>query len=405
MTSGLVDQARAIGPELIELRHQLHAIPEVGLELPATQSAILAALGDLGLEISTGRSLNSVTAVLRGQAPGGPGPVVLLRSDMDALPLREESGLDFAPKEGSPHHGAMHACGHDLHMASLVGAARLLHARRAELTGDVVLMFQPGEEGWGGAGLMIDEGVLDAAGRRADAAYGLHVIPATIPHGVVTGRPGKQMAASLSLSVEVIGTGGPGSQPHQAADPVMVIAEIVTALQTMVTRSFDVFDPVVLTVGSLHAGSRRNVIPERASLEGTARMFSEATAARLQELVHRVCAGIAAAHGVAVEVRIEPEYPPLINDETEFSFVAGVVADLLGTDRMQLLADPITGSEDFALVLREVPGAFVFVGTPGLPQGSERPNHSPHVVHDEQLIPDCAALLAALALRRMAIPA
>src|SRR3954462_1658245 len=199
--------------ELVTLRHTLHRRPEVGLRLPQTQETVLQALDGLGLEVSTGRELSSVTAVLRGSRPG---PAVLLRGDMDALPVQEETGLDFS----SEVDGAMHACGHDLHTAMLVGAARLLSAHRDALAGDVVFMFQPGEEGWDGAGYMLREGVLDAAGQRVASAYGMHVMSAMSPRGQFTTRPGTLMAASDELRVTVRGAGGHGSAPHLGRDPI-----------------------------------------------------------------------------------------------------------------------------------------------------------------------------------------
>src|SRR6266536_2335651 len=250
----LREDAEVLRGELAALRRRLHQIPEIGLHLPRTQETVLAALEPLPLEISTGTDLSSVTAVLRGARPG---PVVLLRGDMDALPVTEDSGEEFASKRP----GVMHACGHDLHTAGLVGAARLLCARRDELAGDVVFMFQPGEEGYDGAGHMISEGVLDAAGRPAVAAYGLHVLSSVLPRGVFASRPGSLMAASDGLFVRVLGAGGHGARPHGALDPVPAACEMVTALQTMITRRFDVFDPVVVTVGTFYVGTRRNIIP------------------------------------------------------------------------------------------------------------------------------------------------
>lgn len=262
----ITQDADTLAAELTRLRRELHADPEIGLDLPRTQQRVLRALDGLPLEISTGKATTSVTAVLRGAADG---PAVLLRADMDALPVAETTGLDYA----SQMPEAMHACGHDLHTAMLVGAARLLSERRAELAGDVVLMFQPGEEGWDGAQQMIDEGVLDAAGKPLAAAYAMHVFSAGLPSGHFVTRPGPILAASDGLFVTVHGQGGHGSAPHRAKDPVAAISEMVTALQTMITRRFDVFDPVVLTVGTLRAGTRHNVIPETASFEATVRTF------------------------------------------------------------------------------------------------------------------------------------
>jgi amidohydrolase len=287
------DDAEAIAPELTELRRAIHREPEIGLDLPSTQRKILAALEGLPLEISLGTALSSVTVVLRGAGAAGAdgGPVVLLRGDMDALPVAERTGLDFA----SLTEGTMHACGHDLHVAMLAGAARLLAARQRELPGTVVFMFQPGEEGHAGARIMIEEGVLDAAGQRPVAAYALHVASAELPVGVCSTRPGPMLAAAEILEVTVHGHGGHGSQPHLAADPIPVACEMVTALQTLVTRRFDVFDPVVVTVGSFHAGTTDNVIPDEASFLATVRSFTPGTRDRLHASALALVRGIASA--------------------------------------------------------------------------------------------------------------
>jgi amidohydrolase len=390
----LRDDAEALTPELVDLRHRLHQHPEVGLDLPVTQRTVLEALDGLGLEVSTGTALSSVTAVLRG---AGSGPAVLLRGDMDALPVTEATGLDYASRVD----GAMHACGHDLHTAMLVGAARLLAAQRDALAGDVVFMFQPGEEGWDGAGHMIAEGVLDAAGRRVDSAYGMHVMSARIPHGVFTTRPGPMLAASDGLFVTVRGAGGHGSAPHLALDPVTAAAEMVTSLQTLVTRRFDVFDPVVLTVGTFHAGTKRNIIPDEARFDATVRTFSEASRERMRQEAPRLCARIAEAYGCEADVAFTPEYPVTVNDPAHAAFAADVAAEVFGDRRTAPLVDPITGSEDFSRVLARVPGAFVFLGAHG-GDGVDGPNnHSPRAVFDDAVLADGALLHAQLAVRAL----
>ncbi|OIJ91779.1 amidohydrolase [Streptomyces sp. MUSC 14] len=392
----LRDDARELQGDLAVLRRTLHQEPETGLLLPRTQEKVLAALDGLPLEISTGTSLSSVTAVLRGGEPGG--PVVLLRGDMDGLPVTERTGADYASRV----EGAMHACGHDLHTAGLVGAARLLAARRESLAGDVVFMFQPGEEGWDGAGHMIEEGVLEAAGRPADAAYGLHVMSSTYPTGVFTSRPGPLLAASAGLHVRIVGAGGHGSRPHAALDPVPAACEMVTALQTMVTRRFDVFDPVVVTVGTFHAGTRRNVIPDDAVFEATVRTFSPAAAERVAEVAVRLCQDIAAAHGLVAEVDFVPEYPVTVNHAAEYDFLADTVREAFGEERFLPLADPVTGSEDFSRVLDRVPGAFVLLGADATGDPENAPtNHSPIAAFDDGVVCDGAALLAELAVRRL----
>jgi len=395
--------SKAIAGELTELRAQLHQMPEVGLVLPRTQERVLAALDGLPLEISTGTATTSVTAVLRGGSTARPAahpPVVLLRGDMDGLPVQERTGLEFS----SRIDGAMHACGHDLHTTMLVGAARLLAAHRDRLPGDVVFMFQPGEEGYDGAGHMIAEGVLDAAGRRADAAFALHVFSALLPSTVFGHRPGTFLSASDELHVTVLGAGGHGSTPHRAKDPVTTVVEMITALQTMVTRQFDPFDPVVISVGVLRAGTAANVIPATAHFEATVRSFSTAAQERLRRAVPRLLGGIADAHGLGVEVEYRDQYPVTVNDVDETAFAADTIAELFGDERSHHMPAPLGGSEDFSRVLAEVPGSFI--GLSALPAGADPAtapfNHSPHAVFDSGVLPDGAALYAELAARRLA---
>ena len=395
----LHDDARSMAGDLAELRKELHQDPEIGLDLPRTQEKVLRELDGLGLEISTGTGTTSVTAVLRGGARDDADPrTVLLRADMDALPVAEETGLDFASG-----NGAMHACGHDLHTAGLIGGARLLAQHRDHLRGDVVLMFQPGEEGWDGAGVMIEEGVLDAAGRRVDAAYGMHVFSSMYPHAQFLSRPGTMMSASHHLSVVVRGQGGHGSSPHRAKDPIAATAEMITSLQTMVTRRFDIFDPVVITVGIIEGGTRRNIIPDTARFEATVRRFSEASAVRLREGIQDTLRGVARAHGVGVEIEYHDEYPLTVNTAAEVDFSASVIREVLGEERYEEMDFPISGSEDFSRVLDAVPGAFIAIGAvpPGRDRADAPMNHSPRADFDPAVLPDVAAVYAALAVRKL----
>jgi amidohydrolase len=391
------DEAGRIADEITELRRAIHREPEIGLDLPKTQQKVLGALDGLPLEISTGTELTSVTAVLRG---GKPGPAVLLRGDMDALPVTEATGLPFA----SQHDGVMHACGHDLHVAMLAGAAKLLSARQAELPGSVVFMFQPGEEGYAGARQMIGEGVLDAAGPRVVGAYGLHVSSTKLPFGVFSTRPGPMLAAADQIFVTVHGRGGHASQPHRAADPIPVACEIVIALQTMVTRKFDVFDPVVITVGSFHAGTVDNVIPDSAMFLATARSYSPAARNALREMVPRLATQIGAAYGLKVDAEYRTEYPVTINDSAEATFARETSGELFGESRAELAENPITGAEDFSFVLEQVPGAFLMLGAcpPGTDPETAPSNHSAYAVFDDAILPDGATMLTELALRRLA---
>ncbi|KIZ18434.1 M20 metallopeptidase family protein [Streptomyces natalensis] len=391
----LRDDARALSDDLVRMRRALHRTPETGLDLPRTQEAVLAELDGLPLEIRTGDSLSSVTAVLRGPADG---PVVLLRGDMDALPVAERTGLDFAAG-----NGRMHACGHDLHTAMLTGAARLLSAHRDRLAGDVVFMFQPGEEGYDGARHMLDEGLLEAAGRRPEAAYALHVLSAGLPGGAFRTRGGTAMAASNVLRVTVRGEGGHGAMPYRAKDPVQAACAMVSALQAWITRTFDVFDPVVLTVGTFHAGTKSNVIPDTAVFEATVRSFSHAAQARVKDGTVEVCRGIAAAYGVGVDAEFTALYPVTVNDDGEAAFVGDAVREAMGEERFAPLPQPLAGAEDFSRVLAEVPGAMIFLGAPPAGADPERSpnNHSPLAEFDDAVLADGAAMYAELAVRRL----
>jgi amidohydrolase len=395
--AGIRDAAAAISPDLTELRRSIHAEPEIGLDLPKTQRKVLDALSGLPLEISTGRNLTSVTAVLRGSQPG---KTVLLRGDMDALPVTERTGVPYA----STIEGAMHACGHDLHTAMLAGAARLLSERQAELAGNVIFMFQPGEEGPAGARIMVEEGVLDAAGDKPVAAYALHVTSGILPGGLFASRPGPIMAAADTLRVTVQGRGGHGSQPHRAADPIPAACEIVLALQSMVTRRFDVFDPVVLTVGTFHAGTADNVIGDDASFVATIRTFSPQTRATIQEIGPKLARDIAAAHGLTADAKFVEGYPVTVNDATEMAFAERTIGEVLGDGRYFAAPNPLTGSEDFSFVLDQVPGAFVMMGacSSDVDPGTAPFNHSAEALFDDSVLADGTALYAELALRRLA---
>jgi amidohydrolase len=379
--------------DLLELRRSLHAEPEIGLNLPRTQEKVLAALDGLGLRITTGKALSSVTAVLTGNEPG---PTVLLRADMDALPLQEDNDLPYASK----FDGAMHACGHDLHTAMLVGAAHQLSEE--DFAGNVVFMFQPGEEGYSGAKLMLQEGVLDTTGERPIAAYAVHVIASLLPRGMFVSKPGPVLAACDAWRVTVRGVGGHSATPHNAKDPIPAACEMVTALQTVVTRSFDVFDPVVVTVTSFHAGEAENAIPSEANFTFTARSFSREVRDKLQNAVLTVISGIASAHGLDAHTEKFLDYPVTVNDYAEAAFVAETIRGRFGQERYFDVPRPLPASEDFSFVLDHIPGAFVALGAcPGDPMTAGG-NHSAEAVFDEAVLPDGVAVYTELALRRLA---
>jgi amidohydrolase len=388
LQTSVLDEARALLDDTVELRRRIHRHPEIGLTLPRTQQVVLEALAPLGLDIRTGRETTSVVATLDGARPGR---TMLLRADMDALPLQEDTGLPFA----SEVNGAMHACGHDSHVAMLIGAARLLAARRAALAGRVVFMFQPGEEGYHGARVMIEEGLLDGD-RRPDAAFGLHV-GARHPAGVVATRAGALLASGDTFQITVHGDGGHASAPHDCLDPIPIACEIVQAFQTLVTRRVNAFDPAVVTVAKIQAGTTRNIIPETASLLGTIRTVSEKTRARVLDGVRRVAEGIAAAHGATAEVTLVTGYPVTVNDDAFAARVMRVATELLGAERVQPMTAPIMGSEDFSYVLQRVTGAFAFLGTRPT-ESPAPPNHSNRMLVNESALPVGVAMHVAVAL-------
>ncbi|GAA4392413.1 M20 family metallopeptidase [Brevibacterium pityocampae] len=394
------ESAQALLPELRDLRRDLHRSPEIGLELPQTQRRVEEALAGLDVEITRGEGLSSLTVVLRGgrRDAGGASPVaVLLRGDMDALPVEEATGFDFAAT-----NGAMHACGHDLHTTGLVGAVRLLHDIRDSLAGDVVFMFQPGEEGWDGAGMMLDEGVLDAAGVPVVAAYGVHV-SADQEIGRLYSKPGSYMAAFSLMDVVLRGKGGHASRPHTTYDPIQTGAAIIGQLQEYVSRRFDVFDPIVVTVGKFTGGTAANVVPDTASLAVGVRTFSETTTTRAAAELPALVRELAASHGLSAEVEYDTVLPPTINDEAENAFYRETFAELFGADRVTLVEHPKAGSEDFSRVLMAVPGSYGHLGAamPGTVPEEQDSNHSPRARHSEDALADHALFLARLAAARL----
>ena len=386
----LLQEAEHLHPEIVRLRRQLHRRPETGLVLPQTQAAVCAALDGLGLEIFRGRQLSSVVAVLDGARPGA---TVLLRADMDALKLSETTGLEFASEIG----GVMHACGHDFHTAMLVGAARLLTARREQVAGRVIFVFQPGEEGYAGARLMIEEGLLEHYGHPT-AAFALHVAP-TSPCGEISTRAGSVMAGAGNFSIVVNGRAGHPALPYQAIDPIPIAAEIVIALQTYVARRVKVFEPAVITVTSIQAGSSEvGAIPARAAFNGTIRAVAEETRLHLFDAVRELAVNIATAHGAAAAVEIVPGYPPVFNHPDIVDTVGTVSKQLLGSERFRLLSAPIMPSEDFSYILARAPGAIAFLGAQPVGTGPFAHVHSPELVLNEDALAVGMALHAAVAL-------
>jgi amidohydrolase len=394
----VLERARELQDRTVALRRRIHRFPELGLELPATKQAILDELADLELDIRQATRTSALVAVLKGSRPG---PTVLLRGDMDALPLQEQTGLDFS----SERNGIMHACGHDTHVAMLASAARLLAGFRDQLTGRVAFFFQPGEEGFHGAREALREGLLggagiDADGNRIAGAFALH-ISATYRSGQVLLRPGPMLASADRFVARIMGRGGHASEPHAALDPIPVAAEVVLALQSMVTRRINIFDPAVVTVGRMTAGTTDNIIPAVAELEGTMRTLSDATRAEVRRRIRQVLEGVTAAHDTTATFELFEGYPVTVNDEATAAQVKTLATEMFGAVEVVELATPIMGAEDWSYVLQEHPGAMAFLGAcpPDVDVQNAVPDHSNMVVFDENAFPAGVALHAAMALR------
>jgi amidohydrolase len=399
--STLRDESRDVLDGMVELRRTLHQWPELGNDLPVTRENVLASLDGLPLDVTLHTTTSGIAAVLDG---GKPGPTVLLRGDMDALPLHEDTDIDCT----SRIDGCMHACGHDTHTAMLVGAARLLSARRDDIPGRVLFMFQPGEEGHHGARFMLDEGLLDLP-VRADGsdspitgAFALHITSA-LPTGWVSTKGGPVMASADRVIITVTGRGGHASEPHRALDPIPIACEIVQSIQMMVTRRIDVFDPTVVTVGRITAGTTNNIIPETAEIEGTIRAFSERTRRRVHDGIRRVAEGIAAAHDAQVVVELIDGYPVTVNSAGFADFTLDTARELVGDDKVVRLPNPVMGAEDFSYVLDRLPGTMMFLGGTHSDRNpsTAAPNHSNRVIFDEEAMVNGAALYAGMALRHL----
>ncbi len=401
----LHDEALDLQDEAIALRRSIHERPELGNDLPITRERVLEALDGLPLDITLHESTSGVGALLTG---GRPGPTVLLRGDMDALPLVEDTGLDFASKTD----GQMHACGHDVHTAMLATSAKVLAAHRDEIAGRVLFMFQPGEEGHHGAKYILEEGLLDvpplADGTPSPVtgAFAIH-ITSTMPTGAVATRAGACMASADRFVIRVHGSGGHASEPFRTVDPIPIACEIVQALQAMVTRRIDVFDPAVVTVGRIQAGTTNNIIPPMAEIEGTIRAVSERTRHQVHDNLRRVAERIAEAHGASAEPELILGYPVTSNHDAFADFTLATARDVLGDERVAVMPNPIMGAEDFSYVLNEVPGTMMFLGgTPHDMDPRRAPaNHSNLVDFDEAAMPTGVELYAQMALRHLGVAA
>ena len=391
-----VEEAANYAGILSGIRRELHQIPEFGLENPLSTERCLASVHGLG-EVFRSKRTSGAALLIKGDLPG---PTVLLRTDTDALAVNEDTGLEFAST-----NGFMHACGHDLHMAMAVGAAHLLHTHRDRLRGNVVIWFQPGEEGHGGADVMLEEELHLVSGEKPIASYGIHVF-SSYPLGIFGSRPGPLMASAGGMTVTFKGQGGHGSMPWLSKDPISPMLEAAQALQTTVTKKISTFEPVVINIGWVKAGDdhTENVIPEVAQFGATIRTFSDEITAQVKTAVEELIHGVAAAHGVKGEVEFHPFTKVLMNDEAAIERVKRIIDTSYsrlpdGSSRYVHLEHPITGGEDMASILKEMPGAFVFMGAcpPDRDHTKAETNHSNKAVFDDSRLHEGSALLAALA--------
>jgi amidohydrolase len=364
-----------IMPGVIADRRQFHEHPELGFQEFETAKTVAERLRALGVEdIRTGIAVTGVTGLIHGGR--GPGRVVLLRADMDALPIHEENEVPYR----SQVDGKMHACGHDAHTAMLLGIARVLIDRRDEFAGTIKLLFQPAEEGGGGARVMIDEGVL--TNPDVDAVFGMHMDQGS-PVGTISMRSGPALAAADRFYVTIKGKGGHGAHPEQTHDPIVIGAHIVTALQTIVAREIDPVKPAVCTVGALTAGEAPNVIPDTATLRGTLRSFDPDVREHLAEAVERLVRGIATAMRAEVDFQYSTGYPPTVNDPEMTEMVRGIAREVVGEERVEE-APLIMGAEDFSYFLEQKPGCFYFVGSANEEKGLNWKHHHPKFDIDEE---------------------
>ncbi len=393
----LADEVEA---RVIEWRRHIHQYPELSFQEVKTAAYVADALRSMpGIEVHPGIAKTGVKAVLKG---GKPGPVVALRADMDALPVEERNDLPFRSQAKAMYQGketsVMHACGHDAHVAMLLGAAAILSKMRADLPGTVVLLFQPAEEGGGGAFLMVKEGVMENP--KVDAVFGQH-IGTYFPGGAVNYRAGALMASENSFSITVKGTGGHAASPWTAKDPIVTAAQIVTNLQSIVSRQADLTQgAAVITVGQFNSGNRGNIIPEEATMTGTIRTLNESTRTQLHEAITRMARGTAEASGLTADIRINRGYPVLRNDPELVSKSLAALERATGPGKVREIP-PVMGSEDFGAFSTAAPTFFWFLNASPYVDRNGAPNHSPLFMIDEKYMKTGVKALVHVALEYM----
>lgn len=367
-----------IEPDIINLRRDFHMYPELGFELERTAGIVADKLTDLGYEVRTGIAKTGVVGILKGSKKG---TTVAIRADMDALPIKEETGVEYASK----YEGKMHACGHDGHTAILLGVAEVLANMKEDIPGCIMLIFQPAEEGpgKGGSKAMIDEGVFDDP--RPDAILGLHIWP-DIDAGKIGIQPGSLFASIDDIDIVVKGESSHGASPHQGVDAVVVAADIVKALQTVVSREVNPTEPAVVTLGKIEGGYNRNIIADEVSLQGTIRCVTPETRDIIEKNVKRIIKGIAETYGAKYELDYRHEIPALINRPEYTEIVKQEAIGIIGQDNVLNIEKPVLGGEDFANFLNEVPGTFFLLGGRNIEKGIDAPNHNPKFNFDESVM-------------------
>ncbi len=383
----LISQAKAMQDSLIEIRRAVHRWPEVGFQECRTSEFIRSTLQNYGAGIIPLKEKSGVVGIIEGKQPG---KVVALRADIDALPIQEQNDVSYQ----SQNPGVMHACGHDVHVACLLGATRLLMQRRSELQGTVKLFFQPAEELFGGAQSMINQGVLDNP--KVDVIFGLHTKP-DIPVGKIAFKSGPLMAAIDVIHVKVKGKGGHGAMPHTTHDPIMAAASIIQGVQTIISRQMNPLDSVVISFGSIHGGEVNNVIPEKVEMWGTVRTFNPQVRKEMPERLRLLVTHIAAAMNTEAELLYRRDLPAVINPEILQDFCRQSIKNAIGEEGL-LLAEPCMGGEDFAIYQQHIPGAYFWLGTGSETVGMDLQWHHPKFNIDENALPYGAAALAQLAL-------
>jgi amidohydrolase len=389
----IANEAQKILPEIVAIRRDLHAHPELSFQETRTSESVASTLERLGLEVKRNIATTGVVGLLRGASEG---PTIALRADMDALPVEEKTGLPFASK----NHGVMHACNHDGHVAMLLGAAMVLQKMQKTLPGNIKLIFQPGEEGFAGARQMIEAGVLEDE-PRIEAAFALHLDPMSAS-GTFAVREGPIMACADMFTLTVIGKGGHGAMPHTTIDPVFVSAHVITALQGISSRQVSAVDSVVLSICTIRTSEGMTIIPDSVELGGTVRLFNPDLRKKMPSMMEKVIEGVTSAFGAKFDLSYIHGYPATVNDPGFAEMALSAAEDVLGEKNARRLKNPRMPSEDFSYFLEQVPGAFAIMGA--MPRDKEpAPSHSPVTDIDEAVLAEGAKVHAAVALRYLGV--